>query len=315
VNGGNVSDMQIYVSAAKPGSFQFTPPVVASDPATPSTTLLDKPWIAVTPKGSVLVSYAQFGADYSLITARSVDFGQTFTRAVVISDPTLNTFYNLGYLCVSQETGRVYSNYLAVQQFGAQTAIKSNLSFTDDDAQSWPAANKVVVSLGESDVAFGDPTCTAKGNDVWSSYTLSKDDLAQGSEAGQKAYSIIVRASSTGGAQFGAAMDAADTSASPYFLLPDLKHDDGGLLDMVYYAGSMDDDPNGAFRRARFSFGASNPPSTPVFAPVILTADRAVPYWLGDYIGHYVRGNRMYTTYVVNSDMTSHVAFAAVNLQ
>ncbi len=314
-NGGSVADMQVYVAASKPGSFVFGPPVVASDPATPSTTLLDKPWIAVTPKGSVVISYAQFGEEYSLITARSVDFGQTFTRSTVISDPSLNTFYNLGYLCVSQETGRVYSSYLAVQQFGAEIAVKSLLSFTDDDAKSWPAANQVVVSNGENDIAFADPSCTAMGDEVWSTYTLSKDPLDGGSEAGQKAYSIMVRHSTSGGAQFTETMDAADTATAPFALLADLKHDAGGLLDIVYYAGTMDDDTNASFRRARFSFGTNNPPSTPVYQPVILTPDRDVPYWLGDYIGHFVRGNRMYTTYVVNADKTSHVAFSAYDLQ
>lgn len=313
--GGNVSDMQVYVATSKPGTFAFGPPMLVSDPNEPTSTFLDKPWITVTAKDSVIVSYARFADDFSIITGRSTDFGQSFTRTVVIQDEALTTFYNLAYLCVSKETGRLFTTYQAIQQFGQDLSIKTMLSWSDDDGVSFPAGNFSVVSAGELDVAFGDPTCTARGSDLFVTYHLSKDPLSGESEASQKAYSVIVRHSGNGGVSFDGLMDAGDVMTAPFFMLSDVKHEDTGMLDVVYYAGSMDDDPAASFRRARFSYGAVNqPPSDLVESPVVMTPDRGVPYWLGDYIGHYIRGKREYVTYVVNADYTSHVAFQRLDL-
>lgn len=310
-----VTDMQVYVAASKPGSFAFGPPVLVSDPNEEMGVFLDKPWITVTPKNTVMVSYARFGNDsFSLISGRSVDFAQSFTRSVILSDDSFQDYYNLCYLCASKETGRLYATYLTIHQSGP-LQIEANVSFSDDDGQSWPAGNVATASAGEPDVAFGDPSCTAINNDVFVSYGRSKDPLDAGSEAGQKDYSVVIRRSTSGGAQFDSMMDAADVMTAPFFMLPDLKHEDNGLLDIVYYAGVGDEDSNASFRRARFAFGPNNPPSEVVQSPVVMTPDRGVPYWLGDYIGHYVRGNQQYMTYVANSDFTSHVAFRKFQLQ
>ena len=36
--------------------------------------------------------------------------------------------------------------------------------------------------------------------------------------------------------------------------------------------------------------------------------------WLGDYVGHFVRGNRVYMTYAFNPGFESHVGFSAFDL-
>jgi hypothetical protein len=307
----NVTDMQVYVAKATPKTFKFLPPVLASEPDLPASSFLDKPWIAVTPKGSVVVSYARFDNNQLLLdSARSADGGQTFTRTPILKSDNLESFYNLCYLCVSQETGRLYATFLDVQQFGQQTVIKTELSFSDDDAQSWPAANHTVVSSGEQDVAFEDPSCTARGNDVYVTYGLSKDMLDQMSEDAQKLYSIKARQSIDGGKSFEKTMEVGDPTAAPFFMLPDLKHDENGLLEAVYYAGNENEDSNASFRRTFFAFGQDKPQSQPVHQPLIFAQSRAVPYWLGDYVGHYVGNGNIYMTYVVNEDQLSHVAFA-----
>ena len=111
--------------------------------------------------------------------------------------------------------------------------------------------------------------------------------------------------------QVDALKDSGDTAAAPFFLLPALAREESGALDVVYYAGQMDDDDQGSYRRARMVDPAAGfAPSVVVEKPVTYLQARDDPRWLGDYTGLALRGGRLYTSYVVNTDGTAHIAFA-----
>ncbi|MBK8255103.1 MAG: exo-alpha-sialidase [Polyangiaceae bacterium] len=311
-------DMVVYTSRAPVGATFFEDPVPVSPPNTPNGIFLDKPWITTTAKNSVVVSYARFdttgASDFAIVTGRSDNGGQSYQLSEVVKDASFNSFFNLAYVCSSLETGRVYTTYLDITQFGQQLEVKTKLAWSDDDGQTWPPGNNVEVSEGELDVAFMDPGCTAVGNEVWVTYGRSPDPLSGESEESQKLNAIMVRHSANGGANFEPGFNVADPTVAKFFMHQDLKAEPTTVLDMVYYAGNQNEDTNGTFRRVRFKTGEVQPLSETVYSPIIFTPDRAVPYWLGDYVGLYVRGTRMYTTYVVNETELSHVAFSAFNL-
>jgi hypothetical protein len=48
-------------------------------------------------------------------------------------------------------------------------------------------------------------------------------------------------------------------------------------------------------------------------ADITFLMERDDPQWLGDYTGIYWAGNKLYTSYVVNSTGLSHIAFAKLN--
>jgi hypothetical protein len=84
-------------------------------------------------------------------------------------------------------------------------------------------------------------------------------------------------------------------------------------LDIVYYAGTDEADPNGSLRRARSvdggrTFGASSVAA----GPLTFTAERASRAWLGDYIGAAWAGDALAIAYADNESGTSHVRFARV---
>ena len=305
---GAFSDMHIYVARASAGSTSFEAPIEVSDPAL-SNQLHDKPWITRTGDGGLVITYAlATGAQSKLIAAVSKD-GVSFTRSVILQGTT--TFWNLAYPCAPKEGSRLWVTYLA---FLPAEQRSVGLTFSDDGGLSWlPLLQNTTVNLPGEHVAFDDPSCVADGDDVWISYGLTKDLEGEGAEESEKSFAVRLAHSGDGGVSIDTRIDAHDPAAGAFFLHPQITREESGAIDLVYYAGDVDKDPNGAYRWSR----AESPlqgfgPSEVIESPVVFSQDRDAPPWLGDYTGIVWANHQLYTSYVVNTTGKAQVAFTKV---
>ncbi|HVY49796.1 MAG TPA: sialidase family protein [Minicystis sp.] len=299
---GQPFDMHVYVAKAAAGATSFGAPIeVTSNPGGGES--YDKPWITVTNKDTVLVTYAVTSTG-ALRAARSTNGAQSFGTATIVQD---GQFRNLMYPCAPATGDRVWVTYV-VPQGGI------GLRWSDDDGVTWPDANKTAVADNGEVPAFDDPTCAAEGSDVWVAYGLSMDGFS--SNNSPKLTAVRVAHSGDGGVTIDARVDAHDTSAGAYFMHPQLVREPGGAFDLVYYAGQGDNDANASFRRSRSVDGATWDPSAVVKAPILFVTDRMGGKWLGDYVGLAFAGGSILTTYADNTvDMYSHIGFAKVAVQ
>ncbi len=83
----------------------------------------------------------------------------------------------------------------------------------------------------------------------------------------------------------------------------------GGII-VVCYAGTADGDSNGSVRLSRSVDGAATfSPSTVIHQPVTFLQSRTSLKWIGEYFGVAWRDGDLYTAYVDNSGLESHIAF------
>lgn len=299
---GTPTDMQIFVARADPSVPKFGPPVLVSDPA--SQAILDKPWIAVTETGAVVVTYARFDVAppflSSMVAARSFDSAQSFERHDVTSSDSL--FSNLGFVCTG--SGTLFVTYVGIDPAGAPSIF---LRRSDDEAATFGPAVQVST---ETDVAFQDPNCVVSGNDVWVSYGLTPEPATGRSQESARLYAIRLAHSVDGGKSFGLTVSVHDPSAGAFFLLPQLVREPEGALDLSYYAGQFDEDPKGSFRVARTIASDSFGPSESLFEPLTFLQSRTDPRWLGDYTGLFARDGKLYASFAINDTGVSHVGAA-----
>lgn len=302
---GTPSSMRIYVSIAPAGSTVFGAPIQVS-PLMDNEALYDKPWITVTNKGTVVVTYQRDAMpnEFGIVATRSSDGGKTWQQSFVVDDPSGSLFRNLAFPCAPKTGDHLWVTYLAYDGF----AMKTKLARSDDGGATWQP--EITVSQPNEKVAFDDPNCIAEGEQVWVSYGLSKDPLDQMAGATQKLNSIQLAYSSDGGQSITWHMEVADTAASPFFMHPQMALEDGLVADFVYYAGAMDEDPNGSFRRSRVSLGVGIGPSSVVEQPITYLQARSDLRWVGDYVGIHWRAGQLYTSYVANASGAAQIAFA-----
>lgn len=302
---GTPSSMRIYVSIAPAGSTAFGDPIQVS-PLNDDEALYDKPWITVTNKGTIVVTYQRdaMPSEFGLVATRSTDGGKSWQQSFIVDEPDGSVFRNLAFPCAPKTGDHLWATFLAFDNFG----LKAKLARSDDDGATWQP--EITVSQPNESVAFDDPNCIAEGEQVWVSYGLSKDPLDQMAGETQKLSSIQLAYSSDGGQSIQWHMEVADTAASPFFMHPQMALEDGLAADFVYYAGTMDQDDNGSFRRSRVSLGVGITPSSVVEQPVTYLQARGDPRWLGDYVGVHWRAGQLYTSYVVNAIGVAQIAFA-----
>jgi hypothetical protein len=302
---GNPSDMHVYVAHAPIGATSFGAPVAVSAPD--PNAFYDKPWIAMTSKGTAVVTYSrQSGSELSLVAARSTD-GQSWQESIIATDPFGTSYRNLAYPCASRNADRLYVTYPRAGQFGVEAI---SLAWSDDQGATW-SSEMDVANAPQEPLAYEDPTCVAEGDDLWISYGLSQDPPAVESTALLDAIRVVH--SKDAGASVDVRLYAHDVAAGQFYLLPAMTREDDGSLDVLYYAGDGDGQP-GTIRRARMPAGAGAfGPSVVVDAPLTFNVQRSSPLWLGDYVGLAWRGGRLYMAYARNDLGTSHIAFAAAS--
>ncbi len=301
---GNPFDMHVYVAELPAGATTFGPPIEASDPSE-SATLYDKPWITVTGKGTIVVSYANFDAStFAVTAARSVD-GVTFQRANIVDDPTFAEFSNLAFLCSDLAEARVYAVY-ATQT--AQGPFEIRASFSDDEGASWSPPLTVAGPASGENVAFDDPTCVAVAGELSVLYGVA-DGSATGT--GESEPSVALGLAHVTGGAIASRTHVEDPTAGTMFLHASLAGDATGALTVAYYAGQFDGDDEGSYRVGPVTWNGRGP-TRAYRDPIRFTSLRGDPRWLGDYTGVAQSGGDLYTTFVVNEPTESHVAFARV---
>ena len=227
---GNAQDMHVYAATAPAGTTSFGAPVEVSMPAMGDQ--FDKPWITVTDKNTLIVTYAKTSTG-GIYAARSTDQGKTWSNAVIVENAA---FRNLVYPCAPATGNRLWVTY--------NTGGGIGLRWSDDDGVTWPDVNKTAVAAMGETPGFDDPTCAASGNEVWVSYGLSNDAFS--STNSPKLFAIKLAHSGDGGATIDSRSDAADPAAGAFFLHPQLVRETGGTLHLVYYAGQGEKDVLGA---------------------------------------------------------------------
>ena len=319
--GGGVADTHVYTAAAVGGPGAFGPPVEVTDPAD-TTTIYDSPGITLTTALGLLVTYAYAGpAGRGIVAASSADDGATWTRTVVVSDPTSTTSFDLPYVQVDQFNGSVYLAYL--ERDTGTDAMSVVLRWSPDAGISWPPTDAMVVSQPGDPVAFTAPNVlvntspAAPGSTVpppsytWVSYGLSDDPLVENVE--QKLSDIEIAYSIDG--TLVASNSILGWSAGIFALSPRLVTDYTGAQNLVYYVGAADEDPAGSFRWAIDPYWHDEllMPVT-VKQPLVFEASLTDPRSVGRYSGISGGKSSFYATYTDNSSGASHVAVHRVAL-
>lgn len=296
---GQPYDMHVYAAKAPAGTTTFGAPVDVSN-SQPSDQF-DKPWIAITQDGGVLVTYAKTSTG-GIYAAKSMDF-TTWNNSPIAEG---GSFRNLMFPCVPSMGSRVYVTNVLVTNNTGVNAIE--LHWSEDGGATWANQARTAASMQGEALAFEDPTCAAEGNEVWVSYGLTRDRISTAQSA--KLTAIRIAHSADGGQTIDNRYDAHDPNTANYFIHPYLVRELNGALDLVYYAGNAEGDTMGSFRRSRSTDGGMTwAPSMVVRAPVTFLGARASQKWLGDYVGLAWARNNLYTAFVDNTGAYSHVAF------
>jgi hypothetical protein len=290
-------DEHVYVSRFDSATDTFLAPVIASDDGTSTTRDFDKPSLAVGPSDELLLTWADFtdnsmGVPASLVFARSAD-AITFDTKIITNDAT---FGNLASLCLDRSLGASAPLYLVHLGSGATVTLR----VSNDGGQSWQ-----LYSTPAASVVFQDPTCVARGNDLFVAYGTGTALFNPSEDS--PADAVVVAHSPNGGQSFDPPVTASDGQAGMQYLFPRLISDATGKLEIVEYEGAVNSP-------ATFVLASSTNGSTWTTSPIApagtFALDRTLANWLGDVVGLTPGTTTSFTSYADNSKGKSHVRFA-----
>ena len=212
----------------------------------------DKPWIDVTPRGAIAVSYNQSDGDLvsNTVVARSSDRGATWTTSLVDDTGT-----GIPQLCVPISGHRIY---LTDMVFGAgsdghvdaqarlakprpsarprrrasavvagQPAI--HVHWSDDDGVTWNANDVNAWPGADPNATYSIPTCAARGRDVWLAAAMAPtEDFPPLSQSVQIAHFV------NGGATFDRTV-FPDMGGDFFYWQPLIVAGNDGELDLLSY--------------------------------------------------------------------------------
>jgi hypothetical protein len=287
------------VAKAAPGEASFGAPIEVTDPL--EDVLYDQPRLHIRGDGKILVSYMKYpkvNYESAIIVASSSD-GQSFSRTTVSSGAGMRNF---AFLCSGPEKQRIWIKY----QDGGKGIV---LAWSDDGGAQFPAQNSAVVQADDETNVFGmsTPGCVANGQDVWVIYGINAGVTAFGDN--DVFSSIRLAHSSDGGSTIDTRIDVHDHASGSLFMFPEIVREDGGAIDIAYYAGASVADAEASFRTARSVDFQTFSPSFTVSSPLTLTADRGAPGWLGDYVGLAWQGGQLFSAFSDNASGSAHTAF------
>ena len=289
---GNASDFVLYVSKAAAGASAFATPVAVDTFASG-----DKPWITVTPAGTILVTCMQMSGQSAVLNAhRSVNGGATWTKSPIFTSAAGNQA-NFIVPCAPKTGTRIWASHLSVE-----IDLLQRLHWSDDDGVTWPAANTKTFGINSS---ITPATCVAKGSDLWLAYGQWTAQPAS-ADAPVDEYHVI---HTTNGTTITDVL-ASDTKTKQQELGSLALDDTTGELALSYYAGDAEG-TIGNVRSVRSTDGGKTwSASKAVSADLQFTANRASQKWLGDYFGSVLRGGSLFIAYGENADSSTHVAFS-----
>jgi hypothetical protein len=310
----------VYVATSAPGTTTFETPVLVTDPSTP-VSVYDQPRVSVTHAGVVNVVYDETSPDGLtswLQQARSTD-GKSWKLSYAVGAGSDESYRNMARFCRPAGEGRLFLLYLDTDVAIYSEDIALALRYSDDDGLTWSAPVDVT---SEADELILDPTaaigCTTNGTDVWMVYGLTPEANLGGTTGGGSAPSASVEHTMTrvrvahsgdNGKTIETRSDVLDTRVATHAMYPVLVGEGEKALDLAYYTGSFDNDTKGFFRRTRSTDGSTFEPTVPVHSPLTLETNRALPLWVGDYVGGAYQGGDVFLVFTDNATATPHVAF------
>ncbi len=314
------SNEAVYVATSAPGSTTFGTPVMVTNPKV-AVAVYDQPRVSVTHAGVVNVAYDQVSADGItewIQNARSTD-GKTWSLGYAAGPGSYESYRNFARFCRPTGEGRIFLLYVDTDVAIYYGDLALALRSSDDDGATWSSPVRVT---SESDELIFDPTgaigCTTDGADVWMVYGLTPEANLGGTWGGGPVPSastehtmteVRLAHSGDGGKTIDRIGDVLDTHAGSRAMYPVLTSEGQGTLDLSYYVGDSDNDPKAALRRTRSTDGTTFASTVPVHSPLTLVTDRAVPQWIGDYVGGAFQGGDVFLVYTDNATVTPHIAF------
>jgi hypothetical protein len=291
------TDSHVYVARAEAADGVFGAPVEVTDKMRHSTTV-NRPWVAVTGTGNVLVTWAFASVNGDGVgIAQSTD-GVKWTKGVVIERIDLHT--KAPYVCTSPHGERAWVVYL-----DSEAGVRVRAS--DDGGLTWSPARVATVSAFEDRalVAQESPVCVGEGEQVTVAYARSR--LANDAGAQTAASSVVVARSADGGRSFD---DRKTYDAGALLVMyPQMAREPDGAIDLAFYASGATPE-TGALRWARTTEAKAGLPASKVvrdhfrFEPT--REERA---WPGGSFGWTLHEGTLYAASVDNTGELPHVVF------
>ena len=307
---------QVYVAVSPPGTTTFGTPVVVSDP-TFAVSVYDQPRVMVTHAGVLNVGYLAASPDGLtswIVNARSTDGGKTWARAFAAGPGSSGSGRNEARFCRPPGTGRIFMFYQDTDVATYSGDIAAALLSSDDDGATW--SSPIAVTSSSDELILDDSAnqgCITSGTDLWLYYGLSDEaNLGQSGDTSTVEPTmnrIRLAHSSDNGMTIDIRSDVMDTRAGIRAMYPVLAWEGEKTLDLAYYSGNFDLDPNAELRRSRSTDGMTFAPSAFVASPLTLETSREVPQWVGDYCGAGFYDGTLFLVNTDNSTATPHVAF------
>lgn len=300
------SAQRVWLARLPADESTFSEPTEITDPAD-VVGVYDQPAITVTPANDLLITYGQAPPALDslvLVTQRSEDGGDTWTKDTPVA-PVTDIYTNLFHPCIAQDTNRVYLLH-------ASSELRVGLWRSDDGGVTFPEDQRIAVPSGDEPgyaSTMVDGNCVAAGDEVWMVYGVTNQPSMDGASVPRLTH-IAVAHSSDGGETIDRRVLVQDASAGPYYLLPRLAHEGGGIIDLTYYAGEKQGDAQATYRRARSTDGGVTfQASVAVHGPVFYELSRTNERWFGDYLGLVHHDGSLYGVFVDNHAPQAHVAF------
>jgi hypothetical protein len=259
----------------------------------------DKPWMAVTPKGTILMSIMEdTGPANILHMYRSEDQGVTYTDSEVYRG-TQEQQANFIVPCTSPTSTRLYAAHLLV----TSTGLAQWLRWSEDDGATWDPGNAIKVT---SRTGPQPPSCAAQGDFAWVAYPRMNQITQQDQVADEYRVAIF---DGTRISDF----RADDKSRAASMIGSVYAEQLPGTLSLTYYAGTGPDDAAGELRRVRSrDYGQTWGKAETLVSGIFFTPERGTERWLGDYVAVSMIGNDFYTSYGDNGGNSVKVKFLKV---
>jgi hypothetical protein len=294
-----VGDIHIQLARWSADSDGFAAPVGLDEPIADS--LYDKPWAIVTADDVVIVSYSDVRRG-GIWTASSADGGASFRRVLVDA-----AMANLASLCPDGRPGGAFVVYV--------TAGAVRVAHSADGGVTWSSPLNVAVSNTSGAVAYQDPMCVARGDDVWLSYGRTHDGYdtpVARLQRVQIAHMILdaTMAASDVIALAGDAGDGPVGSTTAFLLFPQLAAGPDGTLVLAAYRATGEGIGTAELVSVVSADGGLSFGKTTTFASGLTPSlRRHVPDWLGDYFGWAPTLAGMGAAFIDNASGFSHVVF------
>ncbi len=312
--GGNPSNMQIWVAHSGDGGVSFPDVFLVSPPGEwQNGGFLDKPWLAISPlDDTVALTWDRQTAQgtVDIREARSTDHGMTWSKPLTISDSNLrpNNDRNLSQIVFGSD-GKLYSAWVEIQQeqFGATTNAVYLQVLAPDGSRM---GGNVRVTAPPDSPTFEDPSVAVSGSNVYVGFI-------SGTNKGD--WDVRVSASLDGGASFTKSVKVNDDPTCATHFHHQIAVDGQGNVHAIWFDNRF---LTGNVLYAKSAPAAMNTPLSfgkNVFAndaAFTFTTRRDMANWLGDYLGLITSSSEIYAAWTDNrNNNRAHIFFAKAPLQ